>query len=148
LTTIEGHLGQRDPLISILKTALQPSTKHRKRGKTEIAAIERFKQANGSHVYLMTPIPPAIARHAEKLKAYLDDNRRTKGQYLPTDHQWQQGSKYSGNKDTNPQARATAIPDYTNEISGNLDHKTPKRIRYIIRQGEAANIEFLNDLMP
>jgi hypothetical protein len=151
MATIQGHIGKRDPLISILRTGLQSSTKHRKRAKIEIAAIERFEQPNttgGSWIYIMTPIPQTLTRHPEKLKAYLEEHRRQHGRYLPTDHEWRQGTKYSGNQDTAPGARTTPTPDFTREISGNLAHKSSRQIQKLIRQADEANMEFIAILTP
>lgn len=142
-TLSSAHLGNRDPLISILQTALKPNPKKRHRPKIDMVAIERFKQPSGIFIYLQTPIPESLYHKPERLKAYLDDNRRQHGKYLPTDHEWQQGTKYSGNKDRTATAKTTATTQYTSEISGNLAHKSPAQIKRIIRQAEAQNKEFM-----
>ena len=148
MPTIPAHLGQRDPLISILRSGIRRDPKHRKKQIVDLEAIERFKQANGAWVYVATPITKDLIGKPDQLKAYLEKHRSHKGSFQPTATKWTQGTKYSGSKESKATARASAIPDYTGEISGNLDHKSTGRIKRIIRQAEQANQEFLNDLLP
>ena len=143
---IQGYLGKRDPLISIIVSGIRANPKNRKKPIKDIVAVERFQQDDKSFRYIETPIKPEIAKDLDKAKAYLEENRRVLGKYLSDDFKWDQGIKHTKSKGKNPGARSSATPEFTSEISGNLDHKTTHKIKRIIRMGDKANAEFMSDI--
>lgn len=148
MAKIQGYIGERDPIFSILIVSMQ--NKKKNQVKRDYLAIERFKQSNGSFAYMETPINANLIGGLAEMTKYLESYRLQRGRFTTDPSNWNAGTTHTETKKKarKPSARGSITPDYTAEIGGDLHRKTTPRIKQIIKMAEGANREFFQELDP
>jgi hypothetical protein len=137
---IQGVIGTRSGEISTLCVSVKPRN---------YIAIERFKRGTGAdgkpdYIYVETPYDPDQTKGLDRLKAWLDRERRYIGQYS-TLERYSSGLRNitTGGKGA-PQARtASQLHQYSSEICGDMHRKPFETVGKNKRRAEGAERDFL-----
>jgi hypothetical protein len=112
---IQGWIGTRDGQIATLCIAVKPTRQY--------MAIERFKKGSDAqgkpiHHYIETPFDPRQTKGLDRLKAWLEAERRYQGS-PSTAERYHAGLKNTGNtRRKSERSTSRDLHEYSSEISG------------------------------
>jgi hypothetical protein len=137
---------ERESTISILEVGMRPRHNNRRKVDREFLAIERYQMPDGSLFFIETPVTELFLKSPADLQNYLESHRNHSGQTTGDPKHWEQGLKIDCSNRTWG-VRMFCTSDFSREISGDPHYKSLSSLRKTRRQAEAANREFLNEIL-